>query len=165
MYCFQHCFIYASQIPLCRRMLGTPNQGLLRLRHWQSDALTTQLDLIHIFKYTYYCRKCTCPVPRWPWWTPARESPTSTCRVTSSSTRACRVWCATVAPCGTKTTNSRRSSASSRTGAMPAYIRYIATSIGTEPPLLVQLPPLLVHCRFYWYRGVTVLLPGWVIWK
>ncbi len=20
-------------------------------------------------------------------------------------------------------------------------------------------------CRLYWYRGVTVLLPGWVIWK
>jgi hypothetical protein len=26
-------------------------------------------------------------------------------------------------------------------------------------------PPLLVHSRLYWYRGVTVLLPGWVIWK
>ncbi len=31
------------QIPL----LGS-NPGLLRLRHWQSDALTTRLDLIHI---------------------------------------------------------------------------------------------------------------------
>ncbi len=32
----------ATQIPLCRRMLGQ-----LRLRHWLSDALTTRLDLIH----------------------------------------------------------------------------------------------------------------------
>jgi hypothetical protein len=32
-----------------RRMLGLPNPGLLRLRHWQSDALTTRLDLIHIY--------------------------------------------------------------------------------------------------------------------
>jgi hypothetical protein len=28
-------------------MLG-PNQDLLRLRHWQSDALTARLDLFHI---------------------------------------------------------------------------------------------------------------------
>jgi hypothetical protein len=34
------------QIPLCRRMLRS-STGLLRLRYWQSGALTNQLDLIH----------------------------------------------------------------------------------------------------------------------
>ncbi len=36
---------------------------------------------------------------------------------------------------------------------------YIAASIGTEPPLLVQ-SRLYCTSRLYWYRGVTVLLPG-----
>jgi hypothetical protein len=36
----------ARQIPLCRRMLGL-NLGFSRLWHWQSDALTSRLDLVH----------------------------------------------------------------------------------------------------------------------
>jgi hypothetical protein len=40
----------AIQIPTCWRMLG-PNTGLLKLRHWLSDALTTRLDLIHNINY------------------------------------------------------------------------------------------------------------------
>ncbi len=46
LYSIQHCVICRPQSPLCRRMLAS-NPGLWRLRHWQSNNLTTRLDLIN----------------------------------------------------------------------------------------------------------------------
>ncbi len=48
MYFIQHCICRPSD-PQWRRMLGS-NPGLLRLWHWQSDALTTLLNLIYYEK-------------------------------------------------------------------------------------------------------------------
>jgi|688.fasta_scaffold285539_1 hypothetical protein len=42
----QHCFICSPSDFTVSEMLGS-NPGLFRLWHWQSDALTTRLDLIH----------------------------------------------------------------------------------------------------------------------
>jgi hypothetical protein len=48
LYCIQHCFIIRPSDSTVSEDAGMGlDPGLLRLRHWQSDALTTRLDLIH----------------------------------------------------------------------------------------------------------------------
>ncbi len=40
--------------------------------------------------------------------------------------------------------------------------------LSRETPIIpfdVVVLPIFLFSRLYWYRGVTVLLPGWVIWK
>ena len=52
-------------------------------------------------------RRSTPRVPRWPWSTRARASPTCTSPTTSSSMLPCPTSCATAAGCGTTTTRCR----------------------------------------------------------
>jgi hypothetical protein len=50
MYQIQHCFTVAPQITLSESagIEPKPKTGLLQHLHWQSDPLTTQLDLVRI---------------------------------------------------------------------------------------------------------------------
>ncbi len=128
MYFIQHCLHLP---PLRFHWVGgcrDRNLGLLRLRHWQSDALTTRLDLVHYPLSNYHiggtglnekkCKKsmsdpcrnldplapglpCSC---RWcgPWWgwygRPLRTGWTRRSRLPQSARRAGPQWTPTQSP-------------------------------------------------------------------
>ena len=69
MYCIQHCFIFRPSDSTVSEDVGS-NPGLLRLRHWRSDALNTRLDLISFLFISEplasgnYCTTCNSPFKR-----------------------------------------------------------------------------------------------------